>query len=105
MSVNVRSVLPAMAALLVVGCSTTPLSPTTERLSYECVDGGRFTATFEAQQATVELPGRTERLDRVASNVGARYASKTVEMRARDDEATIQIDGQFTHRGCLATRP
>ncbi len=104
MRMTARSVLPILATLLAAGCSSTPVSPTTERLAYECVDGARFNATYEADRATLELTGRTERLDRMPSSVGARYSNKTVELWARDDEASVQIDGEFVHRGCLAVR-
>ena len=114
----IRAAWPALTclALLLAGCESVNLWPfggaKTQELSrtpanaieYECNAGKRFHVRYldNGNAAWVIYPEREFRLDKVASETGARYSNGVAMLETNGSEATLRDGPTIAFTGCKA---
>lgn len=114
----IRAAQPALAclALLLTGCGSVDLWPfgggKTQELSrtpasateYQCNAGKRFYVRYldNGKAAWVIFPEREFRLDKVASETGARYSNGIAMLETNGNEATLRDGPTAAFTGCKA---
>ncbi|NKF21125.1 lysozyme inhibitor [Solimonas sp. C16B3] len=68
-------------------------APPSSTAAYHC-DGLDLTATYDADQVTIDMPGREYTLPHVVSADGAKYHNDKGTFWSKGDHAIVEIDGK-----------
>ena len=114
----IRAASPAFAclALLLTGCESVNLWPfgggtgqeqsrtPASAIEYQCNAGKRFYVRYldNGNAAWVIFPEREFRLDKVASESGARYSNGIAMLETNGNEATLRDGPTIAFTGCKA---